>query len=201
MATYPSYDANDYRAIAATEPGPLHRPGRVERLRAGVRVQDDDRDDGPRGGHGDAERPASRTSARSGSTVAETKIDNADRKGMGWMTFEDGIAYSRNVVAAKVALGLERLDGRIVRDAVRHLAEARVRRADRHRCRRRGRRARARPGRPCRGAEIDLANAAFGQGVAVTPIQLATAFATIVNGGTTVKPHVVQGVGVARRRG
>ena len=26
------------------------------------------------------------------------------------MTFEDGIAYSRNVVAAKVALGLERLD-------------------------------------------------------------------------------------------
>ena len=25
---------------------------------------------------------------------------------MGWMTFEDAIAYSRNVVAAKVALGL-----------------------------------------------------------------------------------------------
>ena len=37
-----------------------------------------------------------------------TKIDNADRKGMGWITFEDGIAYSRNVVAAKVALGLGR---------------------------------------------------------------------------------------------
>ena len=35
-----------------------------------------------------------------------TKIDDADRKGMGWMTFEDGVAYSRNVVAAKVALGL-----------------------------------------------------------------------------------------------
>ena len=43
--------------------------------------------------------------------------------------------------------------------------------------------------------EIDLANAAFGQGVAVTPIQLATAFSTIVNGGTTVQPHVVQGIG------
>jgi cell division protein FtsI/penicillin-binding protein 2 len=43
--------------------------------------------------------------------------------------------------------------------------------------------------------EIDLANASFGQGVAVTPIQLATAFATIVNGGTMVHPHVVQGVG------
>ena len=33
-----------------------------------------------------------------------TKIDNADHKGMGNITFEDGIAYSRNVVAAKVAL-------------------------------------------------------------------------------------------------
>ena len=36
----------------------------------------------------------------------KTKIDDADRKGMGWMTFEDGVAYSRNVIAAKVALGL-----------------------------------------------------------------------------------------------
>ena len=31
--------------------------------------------------------------------------------------------------------------------------------------------------------EIDLANGAFGQGVAVTPIQLATAYAAMVNGG------------------
>jgi cell division protein FtsI (penicillin-binding protein 3) len=113
---------------------------------------------------------------------------------MGTITFEDGIAYSRNVVAAKVALGLgdsvaessgmlydtwrklgfggpTGIDvagevGGIVRDPA------------------------AVPWR-----EIDLANAAFGQGVAVTPIQLATAFATIVNGGTTVRPHVVQGIG------
>ena len=35
-----------------------------------------------------------------------THSDEADRKGMGWMTFQDGIAYSRNVVAAKVALDL-----------------------------------------------------------------------------------------------
>ena len=35
-----------------------------------------------------------------------TKIDNANRQGMGWLTFEDAIAWSRNVVAAKVALGL-----------------------------------------------------------------------------------------------
>src|SRR5439155_1365314 len=44
-------------------------------------------------------------------------------------------------------------------------------------------------------AQVDLANAAFGQGVAVTPIQLATAYSALVNGGVLVKPHVVAGVG------
>jgi cell division protein FtsI (penicillin-binding protein 3) len=43
--------------------------------------------------------------------------------------------------------------------------------------------------------EIDLANGAFGQGVAVTPIQLATAYAVLMNGGTQVHPHVVKGIG------
>ena len=42
---------------------------------------------------------------------------------------------------------------------------------------------------------IDLANASFGQGVAVTPMQLATAFSALVNGGTMVRPHVVQAIG------
>ena len=43
--------------------------------------------------------------------------------------------------------------------------------------------------------QIDLANGAFGQGVAVTPIQLATAYAAMVNGGILVQPHVVKAVG------
>src|SRR6185295_17532208 len=43
--------------------------------------------------------------------------------------------------------------------------------------------------------EIDLANGAFGQGVAVTPIQLATAYAALMNGGSLVKPHVVKAIG------
>ena len=43
--------------------------------------------------------------------------------------------------------------------------------------------------------QIDLANGAFGQGVAVTPIQLATAYAALLNGGTRVQPHVVEGIG------
>jgi len=43
--------------------------------------------------------------------------------------------------------------------------------------------------------EIDLANGAFGQGVAVTPIQLATAYASLMNGGSLVQPHVVKSIG------
>src|SRR6185503_4324836 len=43
--------------------------------------------------------------------------------------------------------------------------------------------------------EIDLANGAFGQGVAVTPIQLATAYAGLMNGGTLIQPHVVKAIG------
>jgi cell division protein FtsI/penicillin-binding protein 2 len=118
---------------------------------------------------------------------------------MGWMSFEDAIAYSRNVVAAKVALGLDKslkkassmlhstwtrfgfgkktgvdLAGEvsgIVRDPAIH-----------------------------HWNQIDLANGAFGQGVAVTPIQLATAYAAMINGGTQITPHVVKAVGVAEAK-
>jgi cell division protein FtsI (penicillin-binding protein 3) len=40
--------------------------------------------------------------------------------------------------------------------------------------------------------EIDLANHGFGQGVAVTPIQLAVAYAAIANGGNIIRPYVVK---------
>ena len=99
------------------------------------------------------------------------------------MTFEDGIAYSRNVVAAKVALGLGKTTRTSSADPPRHVDPARL--------------SAARPAStsPARSAgivndpaikpwrQIDLANGAFGQGVAVTPIQLATAYAAMVNGG------------------
>jgi cell division protein FtsI/penicillin-binding protein 2 len=123
-----------------------------------------------------------------------SKIDDADRHGMGWMTFQDGVAYSRNVVAAKVALGL----GKTTRAASSTLYTMWTRLGY---------------GRPTGidvagevsgivrdpaitpWREIDLANGAFGQGVAVTPIQLASAYATLMNGGTEIHPHVVKGIG------
>src|SRR5258708_12625251 len=47
--------------------------------------------------------------------------------------------------------------------------------------------------KPAGWKEIDLANHGFGQGVAVTPIQLAVAYAAIANGGEIVRPCLVQG--------
>jgi cell division protein FtsI/penicillin-binding protein 2 len=46
-----------------------------------------------------------------------------------------------------------------------------------------------------RWQEIDVANGSFGQGVAVTILQLATAYSAMVNGGILPTPHVVRRVG------
>lgn len=41
-------------------------------------------------------------------------------------------------------------------------------------------------------SEIQFATIAFGQGIAVTPLQMANAFAAIANGGTLYKPYIVK---------
>ncbi len=43
-----------------------------------------------------------------------------------------------------------------------------------------------------RWADIDFANISFGQGIGVTPIQLAAAFGAIANGGVLYQPYVLQ---------
>ena len=193
MATYPSYDANDYKAIAASDPGrfidpmvsTVYEPGSVFKMMTAAAALE-------------AGTVTPSTRIKDVGTLrldkGKTKIDDADRKGMGWMSFEDGVAYSRNVVAAKVALGLgktTRESSAILHDMWLRLGYGQPTGIDvagevgglvRD------------PGvRPWR--EIDLANGAFGQGVAVTPIQLARAYAALMNGGTMVEPHVVKSVG------
>jgi len=193
MATYPAYDANDYRAIAANEPerfidpvvSNVYEPGSVFKMMTATTALE-------------AGTVTRTTRIKDVGTLkldgGRAKIDNADRKGMGWISFEDGIAYSRNVVAAKVALGLSKstdTSSAMIYDTWRKLGYG------------------AKTGIDVAGEvagivrdpaadpwqEIDLANAAFGQGVAVTPVQLATAFSTIVNGGTLIQPHVVGAIG------
>ena len=192
-ATYPSYDANDYKAIASTSPrrfidpvvSNVYEPGSVFKMMTAVTALES----------GEVKRT---TKIKDVGTLrlddGRTKIDNANRKGMGWITFEDGIAYSRNVVAAKVALGL----GKTTSAAAAKLYDTWTKLGY---------------GRPTgidlagevsgivrdpgvqAWRQIDLANGAFGQGVAVTPIQLATAYAALLNGGTLVQPHVAKAIG------
>jgi cell division protein FtsI/penicillin-binding protein 2 len=194
-ASFPSYDGNDYAAIAASDPSrfidpivsSVYEPGSVFKMLTVIAAME----------KGEV---TTQTMIKDTGILKLDKgkahVDDADHKAMGWMKFEDAIAFSRNVVAAKVALGLDpklktassllhgtwtRLGfgsptgvdlagevGGIVRD----------------------------PGIRA-WHQIDLANGAFGQGVAVTPLQLATAYAAMVNGGQLVQPHVVKAIGSA----
>jgi cell division protein FtsI/penicillin-binding protein 2 len=195
MATYPSYDANDYRAIAASDPSrfidpivsSVYEPGSVFKMFTAAAALEKG-----------TVTPGTRIKDVGTLRLdkGRTKIDNANRQGMGWLTFEDAIAWSRNVVAAKVALGL----GKTTKKAATTLHEMWTRLGF---------------GQPTGidvagevsgeayvrdpaitpWRQIDLANGSFGQGVAVTPIQLATGYAAMVNGGKLIQPHVVRSIG------
>ena len=189
-ASYPSYDANNYSAVAADDPGALRRPCGVGRLRARLGLQ-----------AADGRSPALETGTRPSTPVQRHGHPEARRwQDAGPRRGPEAHGHPRPPRTASRARGTSSRPGSRsasanapwrVRDPPRGLDTSRLRGADRHRCGRRGRRTGARPGDRRRGAQIDLANGAFGQGVAVTPIQLATAYAAMVNGGILVQPHVV----------
>jgi cell division protein FtsI (penicillin-binding protein 3) len=191
-ATYPSYDANQYNAVATADPGrfqdpvvsQVYEPGSVFKMLTVLA--------------GLEQGTTSMTTVYRDSghlkLADATRIGDADGKAMGNMQLQDAIAYSRNVVAAKVAIGLAPTT--MQASAILHEVWTRLG-----------------FGKPTgidvsgetRGLvndpaitawrQIDLANGAFGQGVAVTQIQLAAAYAAMVNGGVLVHPHVVAGLG------
>lgn len=192
QATYPSYDANDYARIAATDPGrfvdpvvaEVYEPGSVFKMLTVV------------AGLESGTVTLGTVIDDSGTLRLDngrTRIDDADLKALGPMRLDDAIAKSRNVVAAKVALNLAptlpeasealhavwRRFGFGSRTGVDVAGEVVGLVRD-----------------PARTAwrEVDLANGSFGQGVAVTPLQLAVAFGAMVNGGTLVTPRVVRAI-------
>jgi cell division protein FtsI/penicillin-binding protein 2 len=192
-ASYPSYDGNDYAAIAANDPSrfvdpvvsAVYEPGSVFKLltataalQAGV---------------------VTRTTILQDQSVLSLDngrafVQNADKGSKGPISFQDAVAWSRNVVMSKVALKL----GRTTRQAASVLYRTWTRLGF---------------GSPTGidvagevpglvrdpavqpWQQIDLANASFGQGVAVTLIQLATAYSAMVNGGILPTPHVVKDTG------
>jgi len=105
-----------------------------------------------------------------------------DVKKYGWLSLEHIIKYSSNIGAAKVAqrMGREKFY-RYMREfgfgrktGIDLLGEAK---------------GIVRP--PKTWSEVALGNIAFGQGVAVTSIQLITAISAIANGGNLLRPYVV----------
>jgi cell division protein FtsI/penicillin-binding protein 2 len=192
-ASYPGYDANDYQAIASQAPGrfvdpvvsAVYEPGSVFKMLTATAAI----------GLGVV---TPRTKIRDRGTLkldgGQTHVDNADHASMGLRSFADQVAFSRNVVAAKVALRLGKttdaaakrlyatwrnlgIGSRTGIDVANEVAGL-VRDPATHTWR-----------------QIDLANGAFGQGVAVTPIQLAQAYGAMLNGGVLVQPRVVKAVG------
>jgi cell division protein FtsI (penicillin-binding protein 3) len=190
-ASYPSYDANHYAAVAGDDPGRfvdpivshVYEPGSVFKMLTVI------------AGLETGTTTLTTTYRDSGRLrlAGDTKVEDADRQAMGDMTLEDAIAYSRNVVAAKVALGLSPDLGTAsatLHDVWRRLGFGEPTGIDV------AGEVRGLVNDPAisKWREIDLANGAFGQGVAVTQIQLATAYAAMVNGGVLVQPHVVASV-------
>src|SRR3954447_3921643 len=118
-----------------------------------------------------------------------TIVQNFDKKSMGTVSFEDAIAHSRNVVAGKVALEL----GKTPDDSSAVLYDMWQRLGI-------GQPTGIEIGNESSGLvtdpairpwhSVDLVNHSFGQGVAITPLQLIRAFAAMANGGILVQPHV-----------
>lgn len=192
-ASYPGYDANDYQAIATRDPGrfldpnisEVYEPGSVFKMLTAIAALTEG-----------VVTPATKINDTGTMSLdhGRAKISDADRTPMGWISFQDVVAYSRNVGAARVALKL----GKDTRSAASVLYDTWTRLGF---------------GSPTGvdlagevggiakdptisdWQQIDLANGSFGQGVAVTPMQLATAFSAMVNGGVLVQPHVVRTIG------
>jgi cell division protein FtsI/penicillin-binding protein 2 len=192
-ATYPSYDANRYTTVAAEDPSAfvdpvvshVYEPGSVFKMMTVVAALE----------QGTAALDqVYRDSGRLRLDNGETRIEDADRLAMGDMPLRDGIAYSRNVVAAKVALGLApttRQASSILHEVWTRLGFGSPTNVDL------AGEVRGLVNDPSISAwsQIDLANGSFGQGIAITQIQLARAYAAMINGGVLVDPHVVAGVG------
>jgi cell division protein FtsI (penicillin-binding protein 3) len=192
QASYPSYDANHYEAVADTDPGrfidpvisQVYEPGSVFKMLTVLSGLE-------------TGTTTLRTKYKDTGTLrlddGRARIADSDGKAMGTLRLEDAIAYSRNVVAARVALHL----GPTLRDSstTLHAVWRRLGFGDPTGIDLSGE-VSGLVNDPAISAwrEIDLANGSFGQGVAVTQIQLATAFAAMVNGGTLVKPHVVAAI-------
>ncbi|MEO5704207.1 MAG: penicillin-binding protein 2 [Candidatus Limnocylindrales bacterium] len=193
QATYPSYDANDYAAVATADNSrfqdpvvsQVYEPGSVFKMFTVLAALEQKTT---------TLKTVYNDTGRMKLDGGKARISDSDNKAMGKMSLEDAIGYSRNIVAAKVAFGLAPTRAEaamILHEAWRRVGFGAPTGIDV------SGEVRGLVNDPAitKWREIDLANGSFGQGVAVTQIQLAAAYAALVNGGVLVHPHVVAGLG------
>ena len=185
------------RRSPRTTPEPVRRPDRVDGLRARVGVQDAHGDGRDRPRHASRPRPRLTDTGKLWVDGGRAHVDDADHLAHGP---DDVPRRGRLLAQRRRREGRARSSGTDTRESSRILYDT---------WRRMGFGtptgidvANEVPGivrdpavTPWR--EIDLANGAFGQGIAVTPIQLAQAYSAMVNGGTLVQPRVVSSIGDA----
>ena len=106
-----------------------------------------------------------------------------DHHGYGWLSLPEILQVSSNVGATKIG---ERLGAKTYYQTLRAFG---IGRANGRRSRRG---AGGHPAPASAWKPIDLATASFGQGVAVTPLQLAVAYAALANGGILMRPYIVK---------
>jgi cell division protein FtsI/penicillin-binding protein 2 len=188
-ASYPSYDANQYSAVASQDPSlfsdpvisEVYEPGSTFKMLTASAALDS--------------KTTALTTKINDTGVMELpggqEVADADRKNTGWRTFADIIAWSRNVGASQAAFRLGKTTATASAALYKTWQTYSIGTAT---------------GIDLAGevtgiarnptttpwAQIDLANASFGQGVAVTPIQILKAYSEMANGGFAVTPHVAQ---------
>jgi cell division protein FtsI/penicillin-binding protein 2 len=191
-ASWPAYDANNFGVTAARDPSrfinpattSVYEPGSVMKAITSVAALESG-----------LYTPTTTIQDEAVLTLdnGATKVRNSDLKSKGSMTLTAALAWSRNIIFSKVGLSL----GSNAREAAARLYATWLRfgfggktgidvvgesqglvndPATR------------------RWREIDVANAAFGQGVGTTLMQLAVAYSALVNGGVLVRPRFVEAV-------
>lgn len=112
-------------------------------------------------------------------------IQNWDRMGRGWVTMTDGLALSLNTVAAFIStsVGKDMFYTYVQRFGFGDTTGVDLASEEQGMVKRPG---------DSDWFQSDLGTNAFGQGIAVTPVQMLTAVSAVANHGLLMKPYIVQ---------
>ncbi|MFQ6014358.1 MAG: peptidoglycan D,D-transpeptidase FtsI family protein [Anaerolineae bacterium] len=181
MASHPSFDLNEYSNIPIeqlTNPAVSkdYEPGSVFKIVTMAAALDSG-----------VFRPGDTCYDTGSITVGEQKIMNSDRRAYGRVSMTDILVYSLNVCAAYISttLGPDTFYEYVGRFGFGRRTGIDLAAEINGSMRLRG---------DPEWHISDLGTNAFGQGIAVTPLQMITAVAAVANGGQMVRPYVVKDI-------